>query len=148
LACHLLANINIIRYIEKLKGQVAEMAGISKLMVVKEAQKLAFSSIAHLHNDWIELSKFNELTPEQKSCIERIETKTEQIKIADSDGVVEVKFVKISLYDKLKAIEILNKMMGWNAADKAEISNPDGMLVPIAEIRVLHSKYEEDGSNE
>jgi hypothetical protein len=39
----------------------------------------------------------------------------------DKPELVDVEFVKIELYDKLKAIECLNKMLGYNEPDKVEV---------------------------
>lgn len=117
-ACRLLTNVKVSSYIESLKVKLEQLAGISKLMAVKEAAKLAFSGIAHLHNTWIELSDFEKLTDDQKACIEEISTKIEKKFIPGSSVSIDVEYVKIKLYDKLRAIEILNKMMGWNEPDK------------------------------
>jgi phage terminase small subunit len=122
--------------IERLKINLAEVAEISPLMVLQEYKKLAFSSIADMHDTWIELSEFDSLTPEQKACIQEIDTKIEvkqkkeyNENTGDFDNVDNVvKYVKIKLYDKNKSLDSINKMMGWDAPQKIDLSNPDGSL--------------------
>lgn len=110
-------------YINHIQEDLAKLAGISKLTMINELQKIALSSIAHLHNTWIELKDFEQLTDDQKAAIESIDTKKEIKKTMISDEVeidVEVVYVKIKLYSKLNAIDSLTKMMGWNAPVKSE----------------------------
>ena len=115
-----LTKLEIKQYINYIKDDIEKEAGITKLRNVKELQKLAFSSIAHLHNTWIELTEFENLTQDQKDSIESIETKTENRTY--DEGTIEVKYVKIKLYSKQAAITELNKMMGYNAVEKIEHS--------------------------
>lgn len=44
-------------------------------MVLSEFAKIGFSSIAYLHNTWIERAEFDKLTDDQKSSIKSISTK-------------------------------------------------------------------------
>lgn len=119
-ASRLLTDVNVKQYIEDIQKNLEKQVGISRQMVLREQMKLAFSSIAHLHNTWIERKAFDELTAEQKDCIAEIST---QIKTSrDSDGTLrENEYVKVKLYDKQKALESISKMLGYNEAEKIEI---------------------------
>ena len=115
------------QYCDFIKNNLEEESGISKLRNLQELAKIAYSSIAGLHDDWIELSNWNEIkevNPELLSAIESIDTKTEY-KTYATDGEpetnVEVKFVKIKLYQKTTAIDMINKMMGYNEAEKIQL---------------------------
>jgi len=55
-ASRLLTNVNVKEYIELIQKDLEKLAGISRLKVLNEHMKLAYSSIAHLHNTWIENS--------------------------------------------------------------------------------------------
>jgi len=118
--------LHIQQYIEFIKNDYEMLCGISKTKQIKELYKIAYSSIANLHNTWIDLREFESLTDEQKEAIESIDTKTESKyqynPETESKEQIEVKYVKIKLYSKLTAIESINKMMGYNAADKLEHS--------------------------
>lgn len=118
---------NILQYIKTLQGDLERTSGISRLKVLREHEKLAFNSIAHLHNTWIERKEFDKLTDEQKSGIAEITTQTrfERDYTADPEGkVVQIDYVKIKLYDKQKALDSISRMLGFDAAEKIEHSLP------------------------
>lgn len=125
-ASKLLTNANIQAYIKQLEADLSKTSGISRLMVLREHEKLAFSSIAHLRDTWITLKEFEKLTPEQKACIAEIQTQTriEMKYKAESEEMepVQVDFVKIKLYDKQKALDSISKMLGFDAPEKIEVS--------------------------
>lgn len=113
------------QYIDFIKTDYEKECGITKIRQLKELTKIAYSSIAELHNKWIELKDFESLTNEQKNCIESIETKTEVKYKYDSEKEeripVNIEYVKIKLYNKLSALDQINKMLGYNEAEKHEI---------------------------
>lgn len=113
-------------YIETLQSDLEKIAGISRLRVLKEHEKLAFSSIAHLHNTWIERKEFEQLTHEQKACIAEISTQTRMERNPIEDGEpIQVDFVKIKLYDKQKSLDSISKMLGYDAAKNININIPE-----------------------
>jgi phage terminase small subunit len=118
-----LTKLNIQKYIDQLKSNLAESAGISPLMVLLEHKKLAFSSIARLHLTWITRKEFEDLTEDQKSCIQEISTKTQILFDNVKNKPVEVEYIKIKLYDKQKSLDSINKMLGYNEPDKIDLSN-------------------------
>lgn len=111
--------------IKEMQDNLAETAGISRLKVVSEHMKLAFSSIAHLHNTWIERKEFESLTDDQKTCIAEIDTKirTEYEYNADlkEKEPIRVEYVRIKLYDKQKALDSISKMLGFDAPTKMQV---------------------------
>lgn len=110
-------------FIAELQDDLEKLAGISRLMVIKEHQKLAFSSIAHLHDSWIERKEFDKLTDEQKSTIAEIQTqirKTSLVREGMPETDIETEFVKIKLYDKQKSLDSISRMMGYEAPKKIE----------------------------
>jgi len=116
----------IIAYIDQCKKDTARLAGVSALKNVLELSKIAYSSISHLHNTWIELKDFEALEEDQKAAIESIDTKVEKrtIKVGEgSDIDTEIHFVKIKLFPKIPAIQEINKMLGFNAPEKIESLN-------------------------
>lgn len=109
-------------YIKELESDLAKTAGISRLMVVQEFKKLAFSSIAHLHNTWIERKEFDKLTDDQKAAIQEISTQTRMEKNPIKGGMpIQVEYVKVKLYDKGRALESINKMLGYHEPEKISI---------------------------
>jgi phage terminase small subunit len=126
-ASRLLLNVVISEYITEIQKDLEKLAGISRKMVADEFAKIAFSNTSHLRNTWMELREFEDLTEDQKACIQEIETKTVNIRdnersTAQSPVYKEVEYVKIKLYDKQKALENLNKMLGYNEPEKKDIT--------------------------
>jgi phage terminase small subunit len=126
-ACKLLTNINIQEYITEIQKDLEKLAGISRLKVISEHMKIAYSSIAHLHNTWIERKDFELLTNEQKDCIAEIDTKIQhktQTEFSEGDFIpidYTVEYVKIKLYDKQKSLDAINKMLGYDVATKIDL---------------------------
>ena len=121
----LLTKVNIQNKIKDLKGHLSETAGIGALKVLNEHKKIAFSSIAHLHNTWIKKKEFEQLTEDQKACIAEIDTKLRTEYIDDPSGnktPMRVASVRIKLYDKQKALDSISKMLGYEAPTRNEIS--------------------------
>lgn len=109
--------------VKELKEESKSISDITKGRIIRELANMAFSSISDMHNTWIERKEFEKLTSAQKSAIKSISTKVMKKNIGTQDNpeLVDVEFVKIELYDKLKAIECLNKMLGYNEPDKVEV---------------------------
>lgn len=118
----LLKNVKVLSRIEELRKDMELGFRITKERILHELANMAFSSIADMQNTWIERKEFDSLTPEQKSSIKSISTKIAKKNVGTKDDpeFVDVEFVKIELYDKIKAIEVLNKMLGYNEAEKHE----------------------------
>jgi len=142
-ASELLTKANIKAYLEEIQADLEKLAGISRLQVVREHQKLAFSSIAHLHNTWIERKEFDQLTSEQKDSIAEISTQTRRVidfvvDPSDPDGTpVEVEFVKVKLYDKQKSLDSISRMLGYDEAQKVALTGIENIksfkIVPASD---------------
>lgn len=123
----LLLNVIIQEYITEIQKDLEKLAGLSRLKVANEFQKLAFSNTSWLRNTWIELKEFEDLTEDQKACISEIETKIVKQKnylasTPDNPVYDDVEYVKIKLHDKQRALENLNKMLGYNEPEKKEVN--------------------------
>lgn len=112
--------------IQAMKDNLAETAGISALMIAQEHIKIAFSSVAHLHNTWVERKELDQLTEDQKACIQEVSTKVMKVKSGLLGDFTDVEYVKIKTYDKQKSLDALNDMLGYNAPIKNEITGKDG----------------------
>ena len=116
---------NIQARIKEMQDNLAETAGVSRLRVLNEHMKMAFSSIAHLHNTWIDRKEFETLTEDQKSSIAEIDTKIRYEYQFNPDSKekepIQVEYVRIKLYDKQKALDSISKMLGFDAPIKTEL---------------------------
>jgi phage terminase small subunit len=139
----LLIKDNIQERIKYLKNNLAETAGISALRVLREHEKIAFSSIAHLHNSWMERKDFEKLTDDQKACIKSISTKIlkRDIGTRENPDIVDVEYVKIELYDKQKSLDSISDMLGFDAPVKAELTGKDG--APLGGTPITREKARE-----
>lgn len=122
-ASKLLNEYKVSTRVEELRRQANDMAKITKERILKELSNMAFSSISEMHNTWIERKEFDKLTDSQKASIKSISTKVlkKNIGTKDDPQIVDVEFVKIELYDKIKAIECINKMLGYNEPEKVDV---------------------------
>ena len=123
-SAELLNNGKITARVEDLKNELKDKSDITKEKILSELGKIAFSSIAHLHNTWIERVDFEKLTEDQKATIKSISTKVQRKIIGTSDKpeIINVEYVKIELYDKLKAMDTINKMLGFDAPTKIDVA--------------------------
>lgn len=94
---------------------------------MQELSGIAFSSIADMHNTWIERKEFEKLSRKEKSAIKSISTKIFKKNIGTSDEpeIVDVEYVKIELYDKIKAIERICKMLGFDSPTEMNINRTE-----------------------
>jgi phage terminase small subunit len=135
-ACKLLTKPNVKQYCELIQKDLEKLCGISRAKVLNEHMKLAYSSIAHLHNTWIQRKDFESLTGEQKDCIAEIDTKIRIEYEYNPDNPkekkpIQVEYVKIKLYDKQKALDSISKMLGYDAPIKTELTGKDGKAIEI-----------------
>ena len=116
--------------IQHMKDNLAETAGISALKIINEHQKIAFTGIANLKDSWMTLKDFENLSDDEKACIQEVQTK--EVRKADGgDGIIIEEWVKIKLYDKQKSLDSISNMLGFNAATKQEIEYKDPLRIVI-----------------
>lgn len=137
----LLDNPKVTQRIKELQSSFQKKTEITKERVLNELVKIGFSSIAYMHNSWIDRVEFDQLTDDQKACIKSIQTKVE--KRSYDDEVRNVEMVKIELYDKLAALNCINKMLGFDAPAKVDANvtmsrykavTSDGRIIDFDEI--------------
>ncbi len=98
-ATRLLDDVRIKAYIDFIKLDVEELCGVSKIKNIKELAKIAYSSVEHIHDGWIELTDWENIkkdNPYILTAIESIDTKTEQRTYKtdeDPETDVEIKYI-------------------------------------------------------
>ncbi len=113
-AYDLLRKPKIKQYIDFIKEDIAKEAQISKLGLINELKLIAFSNITEIIKK-IKKQGLESLTEEEQKCI------TEY-----SEGINGFKIKS----DKRGAIQDIMKAMGWNEADKIDLSSTDGSMRP------------------
>jgi phage terminase small subunit len=117
-AAQVLTNINVTERINELTKKQSEKSEVTAQMIIDEFKKIAFTSIAHLHNTWITRKEFEDLTDDQKAAIQEIKTRTRTEVI--NKTAYEIEEIQIKLYDKQRALENLGKHIGFYAEDNAQ----------------------------
>lgn len=112
--------------IQEMKDNLAETAGVSALMIVKEHLKIALSSQGQLRDGWMKLKEFEELDEEAKACIQEVTTKQVKKHVKKGQPPETETYVRIKLYDKQKSMEALANMLGFNAPTKQELTGANG----------------------
>lgn len=115
-----LTKLSVREYIKFIKDNAFEFAGISALRNAQELAKVAYGSGADIRKAWKDLKQWEELPDEVKATIAEVTTTTRTV--IGFEQVAELETVKIKQYDKLKALEMLNRMGGFNAAEKIDHS--------------------------
>jgi len=113
-----LQKLEIQKYIAYCKQNISELAGVSALRNLKELASISYSNIGDLKNGWISFKDFDELTEDQKKAIKACEITTIRNELGET-----ITGYKIVLHDKLKAIETINKQLGYNATDKLDLTS-------------------------
>jgi phage terminase small subunit len=115
------------QYVDFIKHDYEAESGITKLRQLNELAKIAYSNISHLHDNWIELTDWEEIKKNNPNClaaVEIIDTKTETKKYktdSDDEMETEVEYVKLKLYPKIPAIAEINRMQGYHAPEKLKV---------------------------
>ena len=148
-ASQLLADTKVAQRLEYLKNHLAEAAGITALQIIREHQKIAFSDATRIRNGWMSLKEFESLTDDEKACIRSVETKQTKRTTPMGDEVIDEQ-VKITCYDKQKALDSIVNMLGYNAPEK--ISNTDSncndIPQPTFNVERLFQLIQEGKNNE
>jgi phage terminase small subunit len=115
--CRLLTNVNLNNYIEHIQKDLSKLSGVTALRNILELKKLAYTNMSDFKDGWMTEADFDSLTEDQKAALSEIQ----YIDKATQHGSERI--VKFKLHDKHKALELLNKMLGFNSAEKLEVSD-------------------------
>lgn len=148
-ASQLLADTKVAQKLEYLKSHLAEASGITALQIIREHQKIAFSDATRIRNGWMSLKKFESLTDDEKACIRSVETKQTKRTTPMGDEVIDEQ-VKITCYDKQKALDSIVSMLGYNAPEKIANTDSKGNDIPQPTFNVerLFQLIQEGKNNE
>lgn len=116
-ASTLMSNSKVSLRVKELQKEQQEKHNITKDRLLKELASIAFVKESEFYHDDGSVKRLSELTEEQKSALSQYSFKTVKVE----DGVYEDVPV-FKAQDKLKAIETISKMLGFNEPDKVEHS--------------------------
>jgi len=127
----LLTKPHIQAYINEIKANAAEFAGVSMLRNLQELSKIAYTSAADLRQSWHGLKEWDEISEESKASIAEVVTVSKVLRRVgggdesedENSGLVQtLETVKIKQHSKIQAIAEINRMMGYNAPKQIEIT--------------------------
>ncbi len=130
----LLQNREILGRLEELRQKEAKKSEITRERILEELAKVGFSNLADCHSDWGEVLDFDKLTPEQKASIKSISVR--KVKL---DTGEEIENIHIEMHDKIKALERICKMLGFDSPTEIAVRNANTMTreQKIAELERL-----------
>ena len=107
-ASRLLTKDNVKAYIKAIQLDLAKEANISVLLVILELKKIIFSNISDIFKDDYSIKDLTDLNEAALASLDGV-TLIKRKDKAGNDFVI----VRTKRADKLKAIELLAKLMGW-----------------------------------
>lgn len=114
----LLGNVGFRQYVRYIQRDVAKEVGFSKIGLLTILWNQAKSNLGMVFDDWMTRKDFNEIKeqhPDFMYALKEVTTRIERRQ--DRDGnIIETEWVKLSMYDSQKAIELIMKAMGWSGA--------------------------------
>jgi phage terminase small subunit len=110
---------NVRAYVEYLRENVAEAAGISALWVAQHYKSQVESGVDKVFQDWFNRKDFDELPEAVKACIKKIETRIETYTTKDGQEIQQEQ-VKLEFYDKQTALRGLRDMLGLDQPTRTE----------------------------
>lgn len=129
-ASRLLTNVNLKAYIEHIQNNLAKLCGISAARNILELKKIAFTNITDFKKGWMTEKDFDELTEDQKAALSEIQYIDKDTQFGSE------KIVKFKLHDKQKAIDMLNKMLGYDAVIKTDLTSQGDKIQTIVGMNV------------
>ncbi len=124
IATELLRKPNIQARIQQLRDETGRGFNITRERIAQELARISFFDIRKIHNENGGLKPIQELSDDEAAAIGGVETFEE----FENFGFAKEKtgdLRKIKIWDKVKAIESLTKMMGYNEPDKLSLSGTE-----------------------
>jgi len=120
----LLQNADILARIAELRIPLEIRLDISKDKVVGRLMQFAFTDLRDFFDEAGNLTNISELSDDAAAAIIGVEV--ESIKF---DGVEVAQLKKIKRNDQIKALELISRIMGYDATKKSEITLPKPCII-------------------
>ena len=123
-ASRLLKNDKIQAYISEIQMDLAKLAGVSALRNIIRLKKIAYANVADFRTNWETLKDWDKIPDELKEALSEVIV----VNRFDKNGQ-PIKIIKYKLQDSLKAIGMLNEMLGWKTP--TEIKHSGEVNLPL-----------------
>lgn len=126
---------------QQLIKPITDRYAVTRERQIRELAKIAYGNIADFivfDDDGQPFYDFSEATRDELAQLESLQI--DEYSEGRGKDRRDIKKIKISTRDKLKAIAMLNEMCGLNAPTKHEISGPGGGPIPIAHAHIITAR--------
>lgn len=127
-------------FIDAVRANTAQAAEISKLRIIEELKKVAFANIADIKSDWGVNKPWAELTEDEKAALAEIDYTKDFLSGGSGEEAITRERMRVKQHDKLKAMEMLSKLLGYNEPEKITHTG-------AANVTVIRFTGEDDSDN-
>lgn len=144
-ASRLRNSVKVASRIKELQEEQQAICVITKNDILAELKKVAFSDFAGIYDKLVNQGmRVCDLTPEERAAIKSITARIVGTTTNDEGDKVPVEVMKIELHDKLKAIERICHMLGFDEPTESKVSITDmNRELTMDEARALIRSLEE-----
>jgi phage terminase small subunit len=111
---------DIKEYVNERQQQIAASLGINRDRVLREYARVAFSDIRKFYTVDGALKSIHDLDEDSAASLAGVETYEEKIAGDDGESISIGQTKKIKTYDKIKALDSIAKVLGYNSPDKIQ----------------------------
>ena len=110
-------------YIKHIQSDIAAAAGVSALRNLMELTKIAYTNPTDIRESWGQLKDWESIPDDVKAGIAEVVTVSKVLRRVgggdesedENSGLVQtLETVKVKMHDKLKALDMINRMLGYN----------------------------------
>lgn len=121
--------------IKELRDTMAKGFNITRERIIEEYRRIAYFDIRQIHTIDGAIKPIQDLDEESAAAVAGIEVYEEKVPSDDENENITVGQVKkIKIADKVKALDALCRIFGYNAPDKHAFTDPDGNPVTIFQL--------------
>jgi len=132
IGCENLIKPEIQTFLQEKRLQLANSLQITQERVIQEYAKVAFGDIRKFYTVDGSLKSIHDLDDAAAGALAGVETFDERVSDPDSEEVVTSgQTKKIKTYDKIKALDSICKVLGFNAPEKRDIRHNQKILVEV-----------------
>jgi len=124
-----LAKLSVQAYIKHLQSDIARAAGVSALRNLMELTKIAYTNPTDIRESWEQLKDWESIPDDVKAGIAEVVTVSKVLRRVgggdesedENSGLVQtLETVKVKMHDKLKALDMINRMLGYNEQEESD----------------------------
>lgn len=116
-------------YIKHIQSDIARAAGVSALRNLMELTKIAYTNPTDIRESWEQLKDWESIPDDVKAGIAEVVTVSKVLRRVgggdesedENSGLVQtLETVKVKMHDKLKALDMINRMLGYNEQEESD----------------------------